>query len=128
MNTSQKGASFFLCLFLLCVGCRVELPPIEAAYSATEGAWPSEGSGGKPGTGQLSAKRVQDLYGWLVNHNDGWRYKITDNPPGRVILVKHGNGKRTTINLLGNVLWVGDRYRALTREELSSLLPLFEGP
>lgn len=100
-------------LLLLLAGCNVELPPIDSGFVAH--TW---GVAASPDKTELTPPQLAQLSAWFATHQKGWKYKITDTAPGTVLLLKDKAGRTTLVNLLGNTLWVGSRFKALTSEEL----------
>lgn len=116
----MKILILFSCL-LLFAGCKVDLSSIESGI--TREGWVSFNS---PDKTELSSLQIKAFAEWFEDHQQGWKYKISDPAPKRIILFKHKNGKATIVNLQSSTVWVGNYYRALTREERDELQAILD--
>jgi hypothetical protein len=119
LNSSPKEMKKLLllaCGLLLLAACNVELKPIEAGFTAD--TWVTADG---PFKTELSSAQLKAIAEWFDAHRTGWKEKITDSPPGPMILLKHRGGRTTSVYLRGNEVWVKNRYLVLTPKEYSDL-------
>lgn len=117
-NLSRLAAILFLCLMV--VGCYETFPPVQ---SGNVSRW----QGGRPQgpAQQLTPDQVEKFSGWLQNHRWGWQSVIVTYAPSIIIYMVHSDGTKTSVNLMQNVLVVGQHQRSISQaehEELRSII------
>lgn len=108
---------FVLCFpGLLLAGCNHELPPVKSGYTARP--WVPADS---PAKTDLTPTQLQALVSWFADHQTGWKFEIADTPPGTLVCFQLQNGKSEWVNVQGDKVWRGNRYRLLTPEERKAI-------
>ncbi len=102
-----------LCLSL--AACFASFPPMASAVMTHRNGQPQ-------GTAQpLSPEHIARLSAWLQEHRWGWHPVTATYGPGILISVTHGDGTFSRVNLMRNVLIVGQHQRSLTAQESREL-------
>jgi hypothetical protein len=96
--------------------CKVEVPPIESGFTATTFV-----SVDDPNKKELTPAQVEVLTEWFAAHRDGWKFKIMDFYPSRVVGFRHRSEEVTWAYLAGDEVFIGNRARTLTRAEREDL-------
>lgn len=92
--------------------CNVEVPPIESGFTAD--TWVTESG---PFKAELSPDQLRAMAAWFAAHRTGWEHRVTDTPPGPMILLKHAGGRTTRVQFNRGEIWIGNRVKRLTAEE-----------
>lgn len=105
---------------VLLTACNIDLPAIESCF--IESASPS---GGLVDKRELSPAQLKPLATWFDGLGGDWKFKVVDNfPSGLVLILNHKKDRVTRVNLRGDQLWIGNRFKALTPSEHEELLAL----
>ena len=105
---------------LLFTACNTDLPSIESCF--IENLSPS---GTPVNKKELSPAQLKPLSVWLEKLGDDWKFKVVDAfPSGLVLVLNHKNNRVTRLNLRGEQLWLGNRFKALSSSEREELLAL----
>ena len=107
-----------LCLSL--AACYASFPPVVSA-AVTHRAGQAQGAA-QP----LSPERIARLSAWLQGHRWGWHPVAATYGPGILIWVTHGDGSLSRVNLMRNVLIVGQHQRSLSAQESRELHSMLE--
>jgi hypothetical protein len=105
---------------LLLTACNIDLPSIESCFIGN-----ASPSGDLVGKKELSPVQLKPLSVWFAGLGGDWKFKIVDNfPSGLVLVLNHQKDRTTRVNLRGDQLWIGNRFRVLTPSEREELLAL----
>lgn len=99
-------------LCLLLTACYETFPPVSSAVVTH---WQA----GKPqdAAQQLSPEQIASVSAWLQDHRWGWHPVTATYSPGTLIVATHADGTSSRMNLMQNVLIVGQHQRSLSEEE-----------
>ena len=106
--------ALFCLLFF--TGCNVELPMAESGFTATTFVKLDS-----PNKTELSPTQIKTLTEWFAARQVGWKYKIADFYPDRVLGFRHARGKVTWIYFTGQEVFYGSYARTLTRAERAAI-------
>ena len=101
---------------LFFAGCNVELPKAESGFTATTFVKLDS-----PGKTELSRTQIKALTEWFAARQDGWKYKIADFYPNRVLGFRHARGRVTWIYFTREEVFYGSYARSLTRTERAAI-------
>lgn len=102
-------------LCLLLAACYETFPPVSSAVVTHRGGKSQDAA--QP----LSPEQIALVSAWLQDHRWGWYPVTATYGPGILISATHADGTSSRLNLMQNVLIVGQYQRSLSKEESREL-------
>lgn len=114
-----NSSLLLLCAILGLVGCSSQAPEVDSCLIAEDAAPTLETA-----RQALKPAEVPALKAWLARQDSGWQPRARGRrhaPASLHLLLRRGHRQETHLAVVGNTIWMQDRWKALDTAELEEL-------